>query len=91
VQVLTKFGFNPENLTEDLFLQEDKIIRLGNPPLRIKIMMSISGIDFESCYKDRVKDNFDGIPVKLISLHDLKKNKKAANRYKYLDDLEILQ
>ena len=50
IQVLSEFGFDKNELSEDIFLQKDKIVRLGNPPLRIEIMMSISGVDFISCY-----------------------------------------
>ena len=63
---------------------------MGNPPLRIEILTSISGVDFPDCYRDRVEDTIDGINIKIINLQNLKKNKKAANRYKDLDDLEKL-
>ena len=90
VRVLSDFGFDQNNLSEEFFLQKDKIVRLGNPPLRIEILMSISGVDFTSCYNERVEDNISGIPVKIISLENLKTNKRVANRYKDLDDLEKL-
>ena len=63
---------------------------MGNPPLRIEILTSISGVDFPDCYRDRVEDTIKGINIKIIHLQNLKKNKKAANRYKDLDDLEKL-
>ena len=90
VGVLSDFGFDRNSISEEFFLQRDKIIRLGNPPLRIEIQMSISGVEFDSCYNERVEDKIDGIPVKIISLKNLKINKKAANRHKDLDDLEKL-
>jgi len=90
VRVLSDFGFDRKDISEEFFLQRDKIIRLGNPPLRIEIQMSISGVEFTSCYKERVEDEIDGIAVKIISLEKLKINKKAANRHKDLDDLEKL-
>jgi len=90
VRVLSDFGFDRNEISEEIFLQKDKIIRLGNPPLRIEIQMSISGVEFSSCYEERVEDKIDDIPVKIISLKNLKINKKAANRHKDLDDLEKL-
>jgi hypothetical protein len=90
VGVLSDFGFAVGDISEELFLQRDKIIRLGNPPLRIEIQMSISGVDFPSCYDERIEDRIDDISVKIISLANLKINKKAANRHKDLDDLEKL-
>jgi hypothetical protein len=90
VSVLSDFGFAVSDISEEMFLQRDKIIRLGNPPLRIEIQMSISGVDFKVCYNERIEDTIDDISVKIISLEKLKINKKAANRYKDLDDLEKL-
>ena len=63
---------------------------MGNPPLRIEILTSISGVDFPDCYRGRVEDTIKGLNIKIIHLQNLKKNKKAANRYKDLDDLEKL-
>jgi len=37
-----------------------------------------------------VIDVLDGLEVSLISLHDLKRNKRASGRHKDLDDLENL-
>ncbi len=73
-----------------MFLQEDKIIRLGIPPVRIEIVTGASGVNFEACYSRREVIEVDGIPVNFISLHDLKTNKRACGRHKDLDDLEHL-
>jgi predicted nucleotidyltransferase len=90
VSALRQFGFNTPELTESLFLQQQKIIRMGIPPMRIEVATSISGVSFEECYPKRVVANMDGVDVTLISLHDLKVNKKASGRHKDLDDLEHL-
>ncbi len=90
VWTLREFGFNLPELTEDLFLQKNKIIRMGNPPIRIEISTGISGVDFDKCYAERVTDTLDGVEVPIISLENLRQNKKAAGRLKDLDDLENL-
>ena len=90
IDVLIEFGFSPQDLTADIFLQKDKIVRLGQPPLRIEILTSISGVEFSDCYKDKIDDEIDGVKIKIINLKNLKLNKKAANRFKDLDDLEKL-
>jgi predicted nucleotidyltransferase len=91
VQVLKEFGFDVEELKKELFLKEDQIVRLGEPPLRIEILTSISGVHFGECYPRRTKVLMDGLRVNLISLDHLKKNKEASGRPKDLDDLEHLQ
>jgi hypothetical protein len=90
VSALEDFGFGSEILVPKLFLEKDKIFRMGLPPIRIEILTSISGVGFADAYLNRVEDELDGVLVKLINLQDLKKNKKAAARAKDLADLEEL-
>lgn len=90
VAALKAFGFDLPELSPALFLQEGQIIRMGVPPLRIEIATSISGVRFEECYATRVIDILDEVEVTLINLTHLKANKKAAGRYKDLNDLENL-
>lgn len=90
VTVLEEFGFGVSELSDELFLQEEKIIRMGVPPLRIDITSSISGVNFEECYAQRIVDTIDGVEVSLISLKHLKANKKASGRPKDLNDLAHL-
>jgi hypothetical protein len=84
------FGFPVAGATPELFLQENKIARLGVPPFRIEVLTSISGVHFEECYADRTVDTLDDVQVNLISLKHLKLNKQASGRLKDLNDLEHL-
>ena len=90
VAALRNFGFDLPDLSPELFLRNGQIIRLGVPPIRIEISTTISGVDFGECYAQRVQDTLDGVPVALISLDQLKRNKKAAGRHQDLADLEHL-
>ena len=90
VSVLSEFGFQQPDLSEELFLSKDKIIRMGIAPMRIEILTSVSGINFDESYNDRITDNIDGIPIQIINLKQLKINKKASGRFKDFDDLENL-
>lgn len=90
VNVLKDFGFDSPDLSAAIFLQEDKIIRMGLAPIRLEITTSISGVVFDECYANRILDQLDGITVSLIDLQNLKKNKKASGRAKDLADLEKL-
>ena len=90
VATLREFGFDLPDLSPELFLQPWQIIRLGMPPVRIEIATTISGVEFSECYAKRVEDTLDGVPVNLISLPDLKRNKKASGRHQDLADLEHL-
>jgi len=90
VEALREFGFNTAELKKELFLEKEKNIRLGNPPLRIEILTSIDGVEFTECYGNRKAVTIDDINIDFISLEDLKKNKKASGRYQDLADLEHL-
>jgi len=91
VEALREFGFDTPQLKEDLFLEKEKNIRMGNPPLRIEILTSIDGVEFAECYRNKRIVTIDDIDVSFISLKDLKKNKKASGRYQDLADLENLE
>ncbi len=90
VEVMREFGFAVKELTEELFLQANNVVRLGMPPLRIEVLTTISGVDFDECYRERKTDVIDDVEVNLISLEHLKANKKATGRLKDLSDLEHL-
>jgi predicted nucleotidyltransferase len=87
---LVEFGMSETEVTHELFLEKDKIIRMGRPPVRIELITGASGVDFDECYGRHEKMQVDDVPVPVISLEDLKRNKKAAARHKDLDDLEHL-
>lgn len=90
VAAIREFGFDTPNLTPELFLQQRRIVRMGHPPVRIEVMNEIDGVTFEDCRSGRVLAEFDGIPVHVIGLADLRRNKTASARPKDLDDLQQL-
>ena len=76
--------------TSALFQKKNKVVRMGAPPLRIKVITSVSGVQFDECYSDRVEDTLDGVTAKIISLKHLRANKKASGRLKDLVDMKSL-
>jgi hypothetical protein len=90
VAVLREFGFDTPELTPDLFLKENSIVRMGIPPMRIEVATTISGVNFDECYAERIVDSVDDVKANIISLRHLKLNKQASGRFKDLNDLENL-
>ncbi|MEF8795446.1 MAG: hypothetical protein V5A22_12540 [Salinivenus sp.] len=90
VMALREFGFDVPELEPDLFLQPDRVVRMGHPPLRIELLTSVSGVAFSDCYTSREQDEIDEVPVYFIGMEKLKENKRASGRHKDLDDLENL-
>lgn len=90
VGMIREFGFNTPQLSEALFLNKGRIIRMGIEPTRIEILTEISGCDFAACYPRRLESEIDGIPVKLICREDLIANKLRSGRLKDLLDVQKL-
>lgn len=89
---LRDFGMPTDEETIRLLSEKDhdNMIRMGIPPVRIEVITSASGVEFEECYRRRVPTEIDEVLVNFISLEDLKRNKKASGRNKDMDDLEHL-
>jgi hypothetical protein len=89
-RALRQFGFAEAGLTSDLFLTRHNVVRMGLPPVRIEILTSISGVDFETCYAEKEMIQIEEMAVPVISLARLRENKVASGRMKDLADLENL-
>ncbi len=89
--VMKAFGFGDAELNPSLFLEKDKVVRMGIPPVRLEVLTGVSGVTFGACFSHRQEVVLGNVKVNFISLDDLKKNKKASGRHKDLEDLEHLQ
>jgi len=89
-KTLRDFGMSERDVTKDLFTAKDKVVRMGVPPVRIEVITTASGVDFDDCYSRREIIEIDGIPVNFIALDDLRVNKRACGRHKDMEDLEHL-
>ena len=90
-KVLQAFGgFPASKVKPSMFLQKGKVFVFGREPLRIDLLTSPSGIDFEESYTRLNVVTWDGIKVPLIAFEDLKRNKRASGRAKDLADLDNL-
>src|SRR3972149_6150739 len=90
VRVFQRFGFSSKSVSPDSFLNEKKVIEIGIEPVRIDVIMSISGISFSECFAQRVNFLYEGININLINLEHLKINKRATGRLRDLADVEEL-
>ncbi|MFO0794179.1 MAG: DUF6036 family nucleotidyltransferase [Candidatus Brocadiaceae bacterium] len=93
IEALCEFGFNSSNLeTEDL-LSPEVIIQLGRPPVRIDILTSITGVEWDEIWKNRKKGVFgkSRIPTYFIGRNQLIENKIATGREQDLLDAKKLK
>ena len=89
-QVISAFGFAGTGLGTEDFLTADRIVQLGQPPNRVDLLTSISGVGFDEAWANRVSAKLEGLPVFFIGRDSLVKNKKATGRTQDHADLEAL-
>lgn len=72
-----KYGIRSEDLDKSMFLVP-KIIGIGEPPLRIKLLKQLDQIDFSYAFSRAISKKINDLEIKVISLDDLILLKKAA-------------
>lgn len=91
IAALESFGFGSLGLTKADFLEPGYVVQLGQPPARIDLLTSLTGVEFEPCWRNKVELAIDDIVIPVISLEDLKRNKRALGRHQDLADLAQLE
>lgn len=91
VEVLESFGFEAADELESTFTEPETVVQLGRPPQRIDLLTSISGVDFDTVWRQAVPGQLDGIPVRFPDLDSLLNNKRASGRAKDIADVEELE
>ena len=90
IACLQEFGFDSPALTLELFTASDSIVQMGITPVRIDVVTSIDGVNFAHCQSRALTHLISNMPIRVISLDDLKANKRASGRPKDIDDLRNL-
>jgi hypothetical protein len=90
MKALDEFGFGSVGLTIEDFENQNKVIQLGVPPVRIDIITSVSGVSWKDAFLSCVDGKYGDVPVKYIGLDELIINKRTTGRKKDLSDLEAL-
>lgn len=88
---LKEFGAPLENLSIDDFAHKGYFYQMGRPPLRIDIMMSIPGIEFDEAWKNREVVQIDDFKILFISRSDLIQAKEVSGRPQDNIDVEKLK
>jgi len=88
---LKEFGAPLKNLSSEDFAHEGYFYQMGRPPLRVDIMMSIPGIEFDVAWENRELVELDDLKLFFISRSDLIKAKEASGRPQDKIDVEKLK
>lgn len=90
LKALALFGFGSLNLAAADFENPERVIQLGEPPVRIDLITSITGVSWKEAFSSRVPGNYDDIPVYFLGRESFIRNKLAIGRAKDLADIEAL-
>jgi len=91
IEALNDFGMGSVGLEADDFLEPEIVVQLGYPPMRIDLITSATGVDFEQCWGNRVQVPVGSVVAGFISREDLIANKMASARPQDLVDVDILR
>ena len=79
-------GFSPADFRDQSGFQ------IGQPPARVDVLQSISGITFEEAWPNRIEGMIDGeVLAPIISKNDLIRNKLKAGRDQDTLDVQVLR
>jgi len=90
LSALADFGFGSMNLKIEDFKNPNSVVQLGVPPVRIDIITSITGVDWEEADKGKIEGLYGDVPVCFLGREQYIANKRAVGRKKDLADLESL-
>ena len=91
LRALRRFGAPLHGLTIADLQKYDTIFQIGVAPRRIDIITGASGLHFEDVFTRSVVIDIEGIQVRIPSIDDLIRNKKASGRTKDIADAEALE
>lgn len=91
MKALADFGMALPGVTAEDFEQPDHIVQLGYPPVRIDLITSITGVEWDAAWSGRLTGELAGEPIFYLGLRELIANKRATGRAKDLGDIEGLE
>ncbi len=90
VAALNEFGFKSLKLSPHDFAHKGKIIQLGYEPVRVDILTSIQGCNFNEVWRKRTRGTYGKAKTFFIGINELIKNKRRSKRKQDKLDLDIL-
>lgn len=91
VQALEAFGAALHGATLQDLSGPDFVLQLGVAPIRIDVITSITGVEFDEAWSSRLQTVFGGEPVGVLSREHLIRNKSATGRPQDIADVEALR
>ncbi len=90
-RALAAFGAPLQDLTVDDLASPNIIFQIGVAPVRIDIITSIDGVEFDEAWPERLASEYADQVVHVLSRRHLIQNKKASGRLQDLADVEAIE
>jgi len=91
LRALKRFGAPLHDLTKAALEADDTVFQIGVAPRRIDIITAATGLEFGAAFARSVEVSIEGLSLRILSLNDLIKNKRATGRTRDLADVEALE
>lgn len=92
VKAFREFRMPVFDMTEMNFLSDEfDVWTFGVEPVKIELMTAVKALDFDETFNLSQIHTEAGIPIRFLHINSLLDAKKAAGRYKDLDDIQQLQ
>lgn len=92
LRAFAEFKMPVFDMTQENFLTHNEwdVFRFGRKPNQIDIMVQVKGLEFKKAFSKSKIYTIEKIKIRTVRLQDLIQAKKAAGRFKDLDDIEQL-
>ena len=91
LRAVRRFGAPLHDLTKSDLEKEGTVFQIGVAPRRIDIITAASGLTFDQASSRAATVEIEGIAVRIPSIADLIRNKRASGRTRDLADAEALE
>ena len=90
ISAINNFGYAGLDISIEELTKDNMVFQFGVEPNRIDVITDVDGLTYEEAEKSKKEVQIEDVETYMISLADLKKNKKASGRHKDLEDIENL-
>ena len=90
IAALAEFGAPTKDIAPQDFVEPDVFFQIGVEPVRVDIMTSVAGLDFERAWNRRVTVHFGAVSAPVLCREDVLKAKVAAGRVRDRQDVKKL-
>lgn len=88
---LDAFGFPVGDLKPETIVDPRRMLQMGVPPVQIHVMTTISGVEWNEAWADRVEGPLGSQSAHFLGRESFLRNKRAAGRPKDLADIDALE